>query len=266
MRNLSADFDLTFNALEDGLQVEHIAEFDLKTCPPSSSVAAILEDPALEAFDQFPVRDGQCIVGVLCRHHVRNGRTDGASVEDVMSPLSSAMLTAKSQPVVTLLDAFGDSRYRLVVKGSEIAGIVTPSDLLKLPVRLYAFMLVTHLELLMAASIRQRFRNQPADAWMSQLSEGRRNKLQQKIAEFTKDRLDPDPLELTEFCDKRDLVKRWQKSKRQFVRDLEAIERLRNSVAHGGNYLGNQNEMDEFLTQIRLARHHIEQLSGTMVG
>jgi len=130
------------------------------------------------------------------------------------------MLAANSQPVATLLDAFETSRYRLVVKGSEIEGIVTPSDLLKLPVRLYAFMLVTHLELLMTATIRKNFRNRPPDAWMASLSEGRRGRIQEKIQRFSRRKHDPDPIELADFCDKRDVLCQFHDSRSEYKREM----------------------------------------------
>jgi hypothetical protein len=53
------------------------------------------------------------------------------------------------------------SPCRLVLRHTQIAGIVTILDLQKLAVRPALFVLVTHLELLMAASIRACFQNRP---------------------------------------------------------------------------------------------------------
>ena len=138
MRRLQADFDRTFKAPEEGLQVQHIAEPELKTCYLEDSAAGILSDPALSVYDQFPVRNDRGIVGVLqrCPNSIPVAEV---RVDEVMLPLDSSMLVADSQPVASLLNVLMPARYRLVVQGDDINGIVTSSDLLKLPVRLYAF-------------------------------------------------------------------------------------------------------------------------------
>lgn len=260
MRRLHADFDRTFKALEAGLQVEHIAEFDLKTCRPTNSVASLLDDPELASYDNFPVRNRHGIIGVLERQRVRTCAPKGMLVKEAMVPLSSDMLASNSQPVATLLDALQSTRYRLVVKGSEIAGIVTPSDLLKLPVRLYAFMLVTHLEMLMAATIRRSYRDQPAEAWISTLSTGRQCRVRDKVEAFSARKLDPDPIELTDFCDKREILSQFHDSANRFRNEMKEIENLRNSLAHAANYLNNEESLDIFLKRVDLTRRNIEYL------
>jgi predicted transcriptional regulator len=264
MKRLHADFERTFKALEDGLQVEHIAEFDLKTCRPADPVGMVWADPNIASYDQLPVRNSRGIVGVLERQNGATSSPEKALVEQAMVPLDSAMLASNSQPVASLLDTIQTTRYRLVVKGGDIEGIVTPSDLLKLPVRLYAFMLVTHLEMLMAAVIRSRYRNEPIEAWMSQLSNGRQCRVREKIQSFSRQKLDPDPIELTDFCDKREILKHFHESAGRFVRDMEDVERLRNSLAHASNYLGNEGELDQFLHRVRVTRQSIDYLRTRM--
>jgi len=260
MRRLHADFDRTFKALEAGLHVEHIAEFDLKTCRPKNLAASYLEDRKLASYDNFPVRNRHGIIGVLERQRVGTCVPKGMLVEEVMVPLSSAMLAANNQPVAALLDALRSTRYRLVFKGCEIAGIVTPSDLLKLPVRLYAFMLVTHLEMLMAATIRRSYRDRPAEAWISTLSTGRQCWIRDKVEAFSARKLDPDPIELTDFCDKRDILRRFHGAADQFRNEMVEIENLRNSLAHAANYLNNEDSLDIFLKRVDLTRRNIEYL------
>jgi predicted transcriptional regulator len=261
MRRLQADFNRTFKALEDGLQVQHIAESDLKTCHPGDPAASILNDPSASSYDQFPVRNSRGIVGVLERPLDRLPVGD-VRVDEVMLPLNSSMLVADSQPVASLLDVLMPTRYRLVVQGDDINGIVTASDLLKLPVRLYAFMLVTHLEMLMAATIRKQFRGQVPQACLSRLNEERRNKVLDKVNEYAQKRLDPDPVEFTDFCDKRDVLKHFHPPKGRFERDMKRIEALRNSLAHAGNYLNDYQDLEVFLDQIGLTSRYISYLRG----
>ncbi len=264
MRRLHADFNRTFKALESGLQVEHIAEFDLRTCRTDDLVTTVLSDPDFASFDNFPVCNDEHIVGVLERSKVEGCSDSTSLTQSVMVPLNSAMLASNGQPVSTLLDAFHTMRYRLVVRGSGVEGIVTPSDLLKLPVRLYAFMLATHVEMLMAAIIRSKFRGQPNEAWMGLLSDGRRCKVQEKIDSFSARKLDPDPIELTDFCDKRQIIKKHLNLSTQFVDQMKLVEELRNSLAHASNYISRQEDLDTFLQRVKLAHENIEFLSSRL--
>ncbi len=253
MRSLKVDFDLTFKALEAGLQVQHIAEFELMRCCPGQPVAELLADARLAAFDQFPVDDHGRIVGVLERRECRSA----GRAADVMRHLDSSMLVADSQPVGALLDDFGRLRYRLVVQGGDIEGIVTPSDFLKLPVRLYAFMLITHLEMMMGARIRQEFKGGPPDAWLGLLSEGRQQRVRDKLASYSRKRSEPDPIEFTDFCDKREILRKHRQESAPFKRDLEQIEKLRDSLAYAGNFLSEDDDLDHFLHRLRLTRSYI---------
>src|SRR5262249_61336057 len=73
-----------------------------------------------------------------------------------------------------------DSRpCRLLVAGTQISGLVSLSDLQRLPVRATLFALITGLEIIMAEAIRHRY---PApEYWMAFLSDGRTEKIMEQI-------------------------------------------------------------------------------------
>ena len=79
------------------------------------------------------------------------------TARNVMRGLDDSMLVSAEECLPKFLPFLQDCPYRLVVKGTEIQGIVTLSDVAKLPVRLMAFTLVTHLEMLMARVIREKY-------------------------------------------------------------------------------------------------------------
>ena len=64
------------------------------------------------------------------------------------------MLVSAEEPLPKFLPTLVSSPYRLVVRGVEIRGIVTLSDVAKLPVRLMAFTLAIHVEVVLADVIR----------------------------------------------------------------------------------------------------------------
>jgi hypothetical protein len=136
--------------------------------------------------------------------------------------------------------------YRLVVKGTKIDGIVTRSDILKLPVRLYIFALITNLELLMMEIIQNQF--DVDEEWMGLISQGRRDKIEQALENFKKNNLDPSRIELSEFCDKYTIIEKKFELYNGFRSDMVKIEKnLRNPISHARSYTENEENLREFL-------------------
>ncbi len=258
MNDLTRDFDRTLAALEAGLHVQHIAEFPLVPCHLDELVAEKLDDPQFSDYDQFPVEDDNRIIGVL----LRSADHAETRVAEAMCPLDSSMLVSDSQPIEQLLDGFGRYRFRLVVRGSNIEGIVTPSDLLKLPVRLYVFMLITHLEMVMAARIRSEFQEHGVEKALCLLSAGRRESVQNEMEKLKDRKLDLDAIEGTQFCDKREILRKHLHKSGAFKQNLEEIEKLRNSLAHASTYLSDDVGLEDFLGVVKITREYTKQIRG----
>ena len=128
---------VTVAGLEAGFKVSHIAAFDLETCAPDAKVGEVLAVRELKDFDQIPVKSDGRVIGVLERREGLEG-----TVKENMRALDDSVLVSAEQALPKFLPTLGICPYRLVVRGPEIGGIVTPSDIGKLPVRLMAFTLV----------------------------------------------------------------------------------------------------------------------------
>jgi hypothetical protein len=247
---------LVLGSLERAVQVDLIATYDLVTCRCDDRCADILEDEGRARYDQFPVLDEDRVVGVLERD-VQWGR--GTLVRDVMRPLDDSVLVASSAGVLSYIRMAAESPYHLVVKEERIRGIVTPSDLLKLPVRLVLFALITHLESTMAELIARRF---PNEEWRRYLSEGRRQKIDE-MQQRLKDRgLDSDLVLLTELRDKRDIVAKGIvpcEQQSAFKEELQGLGELRNIVMHSNNYL---TDLRYLRSQVEAALRWIDWLEG----
>lgn len=157
----------TLGGLEQGLTVATVATVPFQTCDGNAIVTEILTRPDLLDFDHIPVKQRGQIVGVLERDSQRP--IASADAKGAMRPLDSSMLVATSASIERLLPLMKAKPYRLVVDGGTITGIVTPSDLLKLPVRLFAFALVAHLEVLMIRVIDGKYRSW--EEWRDHLDE-----------------------------------------------------------------------------------------------
>jgi CBS domain-containing protein len=255
-------FDETIRGLEAGLRVEHIATFDLKTCGVADPAEVILGKAELKGFDRIPVRGANDrIVGVLSR----DGGSTSGPVAERMEPLSESLLVPAGAPLLSFILAAKTNPYRLVLTTKGIEGIVTRSDLLKLPVRLLAFALVTHLEMLMARIIRKRF-PLPDNSWLQVLTGPRQKEVQRKHDSLARGRMNPDILEFTEFCDKRDVVANLDGLTCREVRELASIQKLRDSVAHAATFIHDDASVSSFFRRIDLLAKWISQLQCGLIG
>lgn len=239
----SEDLDRVLERLERSLQVDLIATYQPRTCTAIDRSLKVLQTPELASFDQFPVREGDRVIGVLERGQQRQD----CSVRDVMRSLDDAILIAASTGILSYIKLATASSYHLVVYENRICGIVTPSDLLKLPVRILLFTVITHLESIMASSIQ---RSLPDDSWLIHLSPGRQDKLDETYEELLAERRDPDRLQLTQLCDKREILATGLLESNQrddFKRDLQLLEDLRNDVMHSKNYVPNAGRLSDLV-------------------
>jgi hypothetical protein len=246
----------TMTGLESGLRVLHIAATPLQVRESSDSAAEVLRDPSLRDYDRIPVTENGRIVGVLERSP---GVRDGCCGKH-MRRLDDSILISAEEPLTKLLPLLQHSPYRLVLRGPEIQGIVTRSDIAKLPVRVLVFTLITQLEMVMADLIRKRCPSHKQ--WLLLLSPGRREKLTEKEQKSKEENLNLPLLELTDFCDKRTIVKKLLKLPNDFEEALVDIEKLRNTLAHAGDYAQDAERLRDFLDRLRLAQKWIDELSA----
>lgn len=246
---------VTLAGLENGLKVEHIMTSDLVTRPHDVSVEVILADPELEGIDQIPVKRGDVIVAVIERPD--DPALPGGDIQP--RALEESILIAADEPISRFLKIAEKSPYRLVVNGGGIGGIVTRSDLLKLPVRIFLFTLITHLETVMANLIARELPDD--DDWLDLLSESRRENVLRKAGSARAVRLDPALLEFADFCDKRTVVRKHRQPGKGFEADLKKVEELRNTLAHAGDYAANDHQLKELIHLVNRAEHWIDELS-----
>jgi len=125
-------FQFTMSGLTAGLRVVHIAALQLMTCELNQDIKQVLENPELNGFDHIPILNRKRIVGILERERTM----DLGTVKENMRALDDSLLVSADEPLTSFVSCLKTSPYRLVVKGTEIKGIVTRSDLIKLPVPL----------------------------------------------------------------------------------------------------------------------------------
>ena len=183
-----------------------------------------------------------------------------------MQPLHGEMLIASDSGILSYIERADEHEYtcRLVLYGDRLDGIVTVSDLQKLPVRPALFMLVTHVELLMAQWIRGS--GMPDEKILSRLPEGRQRRAEEEWKNLRKNNLSIDRLTATQFKDKAHLLLelefvRGRKQKDDAERALRGIEQLlRNPIAHAGEFAPDEKMALELVATVRSARDWIDRL------
>jgi predicted transcriptional regulator len=249
-------YEKTLTGLVQGIKVSHIATNDLDCCGPDDYVHEVLD--CYPDFDQIPVKDNGFVIGVLERveerfekekviHHMRRINDEILVAEEL--PLSKFIPLMKIAPF-----------YRLVLIGNKINGVVTRSDLLKLPVRLLAFSKITQLEMTMAILIRLHWRED--EGWLNKLSSVSRGIINHNHNNAKAFRSDPPKLEFSSFKDKGLILKSIyeQRIGNDFLNNLDELYVLRNLIAHAGNYAENEEQIINFISLLESVDHWIDEI------
>jgi hypothetical protein len=261
--SLDGDQDAILSHLERSTPVRLMATI-------GAFVAADAAEPVAEAarradqnrFDYLPVRKGVDgpVVGLFAREGIP---PDGAvPVRDVMQPLSSANLIAIDAPLLQFVLSADTNPCRLILDDTEIRGLVTLSDIQRLPVRTALFSLFIHLELLLTEVLRREIG--PDRSPFELLSGKRAEDARERWETFKASGLDHDSYSALMFADKKTIAKKLKLCKLSGERidtELNSIEaRLRNPIAHGADYARTEAAALETVRVARLVKTWIDAL------
>lgn len=221
----------------EGLPVSLISteREDLKVCRPSDVVGAVRNDNP-DDFDHIPVVDD--LSNIIGSFNTKEPNDEAAIVANCMQPLISQAIIGESSSIISFIENVSEQPFSYTVGKNGISGLVTWSDIQKLPARTALFALVTQLELGMMHRITQLY---DQDEWMGHLSPSRQKKVIAKISDAREGDSLIAKIHYTDFCDKRDLLKKTHGG-RAFERCLKKIEKLRNSLAHASHYAQTRTE------------------------
>jgi len=233
--------------LSEGLRVRQISNLNLATCKSTDDPAEVLSRPTLAEFDQFPILEGNRIVGILERKGKKQRPLDDSLLVSADEHLAGFIFTLKSQP------------YRLVVDGTAINGIVTWSDLLKSPVLLFAYALTAELELLMNGAIRLKYGDD--DKWVLELDKDEQKLINKRKKKLEKENLILPTIELADFAHKAKVIRTPLLDRFDFDRDIAKLVKLRNSVAHVHQVVRSDADLHRFVGQLETATEWTNALS-----
>ena len=234
-----------FETFHAGLEVRLIAtpREELKTCHPDELILTVVRQNT-EPYDFIPViddnkTDNPVIIGLFHagNHTYPDETTIEGRIGDIYRPLSEEFIIGGDSSILEFIKDADARPCRLIVSGANISGLVSLSDLQKLPVRAVLFALITGLEITMMDAIRRMYKDEKD--WLEVLSPGRRKIIEDQKRKSRAVDVFVDTLLFTQFSDKKILIKKRftnGRSKSSLENTLSEIELLRDNVAHANDY------------------------------
>jgi hypothetical protein len=267
---LDVDQDQTLTQVERSMPVRLIATREnLITATPDEIGADVLEKKMKPCdFDYLPVRRSTTgpMIGIISASAIRDKGHD-RNISDLYEPLGPDDLISAEASLLHFVWSADQQPRRLVLEGKDIRGIVTLSDIQKLPVRISLFSLFIHFELLLTEHLRHSLRNKIA---LEFVSPARRDVISEKWRRFTDSRLEQDIFSAMDICDKRDVAEKLKilgKSGRSISSSISYIENfLRNPIAHGADYAISQEAAHKTVRAAQATRDWISDLRNAALG
>lgn len=198
---------------------------DLK-CKREDRWQEIGSDPELSDFDQVPVTDGEGghVVAVFIR---------GSG----LIALRESMFMAARAPLIAFLESADHQRFRLLVEDREVSGMVTLSDVQKLPVYSVIFSLLIVVEMLLIDWIRAACavnKNQ----WLDYLDGSQRGIIETHWKNAVKNNVAIDRLSCASFGQEIRAARGLGlfKDHEERHKSLKALEALRHKVCHAAEF------------------------------
>ena len=232
--------------LNEGLRVRHIAASPLLTCSITEDVNQASCGSKFEGIDQIPIMDGKRMVAVWER----------TSKEKRL--LDDSLLVSADAPLWDFIHTLHQQRYRLVVDKTNIAGIVTWSDLLKVPVFVLAFSLLAELELAMNRRILEQYKD---DCWIGLLDTQVQGTIASRRRKLEERNLTLPAIEAADLWHKAKVLRTKLGAGRNFEAELEKVVKLRNDVDHVKDMVQGDSDLKGFVEHLETAETWLKILS-----
>jgi len=207
-------------------------------------------------FDQVPITDsdGVHIVGVFIR---------GKGLVD----LQEDMFMSSDAPLVSFLESADERTFRFLLKDRNISGIVTLSDIQKLPVYSVLFSLLVAVEMLLMDRIRKACQDNE-DGWLEHLRPGQRKSVEKYWNNALEKNLAIDRLSCASFGQEIEaaLGLGLFKQHDEHYRGLKGLAALRDQVCHAIEFAPTPEQALMIPAQVRAAQSIAAWLLGQLGG
>jgi hypothetical protein len=210
-------------AVRTGITIQSIATPRARLVMREKSHWPNFKDEAeLADFDHVPVTEGDEIVGIY-------DREEGKTLRD----LSESMFMAADASLLGYLEIADSRNFAFLVRESQIVGIVTLSDIQKLPVYCVLFSLLISVEMLLMECIRAACNGDP-DKWMSYLDTGAKKTIEKYWKDAQQKNIAPlDKLSCASFGNELTAAEGLGFVASDEILTLKRLNELRNSIANG---------------------------------
>jgi hypothetical protein len=258
---LECDLATVLPRLEAGMQVRLIAASPFDYCNGAEKVSDVVARFRPKDYDHIPVRDEHAqVIGVLS---TKKPYASAHTARDAMEPLNGRYLLSGDAPLFAFIERADEQPYCLILNGDVLDGIVTLSDLQKLPVRPAVFLLITHLELLLAEWLRRR----GTDAWLNVFKPEEQKKIKKAYEDLRDRNLALDPVTATSLAVKSDAAVRLGAFPHGTAEsDLREIRQLRNSIAHAWEFANSLEDARRVPGRVRLVREYIRLMQNNLAN
>lgn len=224
-------------------------------CTPRERIADVVGRNT-ERYDHLPVKEdgSDRIIGVLDLAPFMSGvNKPRGAVRGRMEPLSEDNLIGADAGIIDFVRRVDGHGFRLLVSGSQISGLVSWSDLQRLPVRASLFALVTRLEMVMTQAIKIEF---PAgEGWLERLNEKDRKMVRGRIGRNRKEDAFVDALLATDIDHKRTILASSDlfddATRKAFWKELATLRCFRNDLAHAHDYAASRDAARRLAGSVR---------------
>ena len=241
-----------FDRLFQGPDVVHIQtpRDQFVTCSPEQRVSDIVHSATVpyDEYDYLPVvrsSSSTQMIGVLCtRSAAKNAGP--TRVQDCYEPLAERHLLGANASILEFVLHADCHPCRFIVAGGRISGLVTLSDLQRLPVRMTLFALLTGFEMTLIEAIRRRYPEE--EQWLSLLPPALRDKIRNAIRSGRAEDNFVHGLYSTNLHHKLIIVQHvpcFDYGGECLATELRAIRLLRNKIAHADNFALTQEQARE---------------------
>ena len=212
---------------------------DLSTCRREETACEVVARNT-ERFSFLPlVDDDGRILGLYGAERWFGRDAPPELIGDDFEPFSEDIVIGADASIVDFVKTADARQTRLVVSGDRVAGLLSLSDLQRLPVRAALFTLITRLEMTMARRIEKEWDGGDRTGWLQLLSEKRQAGIVDAIDKAKREDGFVSEIAFSQLSDKATILRKRgliRGGTRSLERDFKAIRKLRDDLTHANYY------------------------------
>ncbi|HXF73892.1 MAG TPA: CBS domain-containing protein [Actinomycetota bacterium] len=251
----------TLRIAEQGLRAGDLATPDPWKVSPEWSCREAADRMDEFDFDVAPL-DEDPLRSFVSRKNLREA-DPGRTVAALAQPIDASLVVTADLGLADTLALLEKRDFLFVIEGDSVFGLITLSDLQRVPVGMTVLAIILATEAGLNQLIRQHYGK---EGFLDHLPKGRRQKTLERYDELKGRNLETDLVDVLFLADRLHLVGTVQRfrqalgfgSRERFKAWKDELERLRNTLAHGGTILDHEPEAHRALALIRRVRGFAE--------